>query len=151
MKSIVFLLSILLLTESLIVEEEWQKFKKQYKVKLVTNSSEEQKRLKIFENNLRKIEQHELLYKNGLVSYKMGITQFSDLSDDEFLSTLTVKRPLQASSANTYKPPTDANVPNEFDWRTRGALTPVKNQLSCGSCWAFTAVSILEVYNFEIV
>jgi C1A family cysteine protease len=35
-------------------------------------------------------------------------------------------------------------VPATIDWRTLGAVTPVKNQGQCGSCWAFAAVSYLH-------
>lgn len=117
--------------------------KKQYE-----SETEERFRMKIFMENAHKVAKHNKLYAQGLVSFKLGVNKYSDMLNHEFVHTLNgynrTKVPLRSSETEesiTFIPPANVELPKIVDWRKLGAVTPVKDQGQCGSCWSFSAVS----------
>nr|XP_002130541.1 cathepsin L1-like isoform X1 [Ciona intestinalis]XP_026693026.1 cathepsin L1-like isoform X1 [Ciona intestinalis] len=114
-------------------------------------SHEEMKRQLIWEKNLRVVTQHNYEYDEGLHTYTMAMTKFADLENDEFNTMYLASMPADRKNELVCKKQTIdkfAQNPTTVDWRTQGYVTPVKNQLQCGSCWAFSATGSLEGQHF---
>lgn len=74
-----------------------------------------------------------------------------DLSPEEFRSMYLMPKGLHASKkikGSTMKPLPAIELPSSFDWREHGAVSPVKDQGQCGSCWAFSATETIESYHY---
>jgi len=81
------------------------------------------------------------------LSYQLGHNQFSALSHADYLSMVRGYRGLYVrptSIVSIVNEPVNLQIPASVDWVSAGAVTPVKDQGQCGSCWAFSTTGALE-------
>jgi len=125
------------------LKAEFVKFVHKYE-KTTYGAEEMSKRFQIFRDNVVRIQLYNRLYNTDI----MAINKFADLAPHEFRAAyLMPKRTPQQMRGDVKAEYADfdaSTAPDAIDWRTLGAVTPVKNQGSCGSCWAFSATGNVE-------
>jgi C1A family cysteine protease len=136
-KQIITLVAILALANASFLHSEdesmhsFMKFIKQHN-KVYHTITEFNEKFAIFKTNLSNVEE------------TTTFSAFMDISADEFSARLTLDSAsfaLLRSTMTPYKLVNDIELPISFDWREKDAVTHVKDQGQCGSCWAFSAVA----------
>ncbi|KAI5004692.1 hypothetical protein ZWY2020_031935 [Hordeum vulgare] len=121
---------------------------------------EKARRFEVYRSNMRYIEAVNAGATTSGLTYELGEGPFTDLTHEEFMALYTgqiqeddeqiiITHVGPVNGAGTHEGVTvyanfSAKVPSSVDWRKRGAVTPVKDQGKCGSCWAFAAVGAIE-------
>ncbi|CAF4042772.1 unnamed protein product, partial [Adineta steineri] len=127
----------------IILNRQWNLWKNQFN-KSYTNVEERLRRM-IWEKNLKLVEEHNLRADLGLHSYRLGMNQFADLTNEEFVKLLNeFQNKDDQKDTQPFIGNSNIKLPDTVDWRDKGAVVPVKNQGQCGSSWAFSAVGAIE-------
>nr|prf Cys protease:ISOTYPE=2 [Trypanosoma rangeli] len=118
---------------------------KQRHGKVYGSAAEEAFRLGVFKENLLFARLHAAANPHA----SFGVTPFSDLTREEFRSRYHNAAAHFAAAQKRVRVPVEVEVevggaPAAVDWRARGAVTAIKDQGGCGSCWAFSTIGNIE-------
>ncbi|XP_037424421.1 vignain-like isoform X1 [Triticum dicoccoides] len=110
----------------------------------------EERRFNVFKENARYV--HEGNKKDR--PFRLALNKFADMTTDEFRRTYAgsrVRHHLSLSGGRrgdgSFRYGDANNLPSAVDWRQKGAVTGIKDQGQCGSCWAFSTIVAVEGIN----
>jgi len=127
--------------EDVSVQRHWSNYKISF-AKVYATQEEHDRRFEVFRANHKFIENFPT--NRG---FTVGHNEFSDLTNEEFRARyngMNISRIPHATSRFSSRFSVKTRAPASVDWRTKGAVTGVKNQGQCGSCWSFSATGSME-------
>merc|ERR1719253_268925 len=129
---------------NLTYRQQFEEFTATYE-KVYESDAHMLERYGIFARNMEKVAKWNADPEDGAI---YGVTKFSDLTFEEFQSRYNKFVPQVNSFGEedmpVYEAPANLTVPTSVDWRQKGVVTKVKDQGSCGSCWAFSITEEVE-------
>ncbi|CAF1034813.1 unnamed protein product [Adineta steineri] len=134
-----------------LLDEPWALFKRTYGKQYT--SVDEVSRRSIWEANLAMIRTHNLEADIGVHTYTLKMNHLGDMTNEEINKQMngldmSLKAKVSGADHHTFRAPAHVVLPDSVDWRTKGYVTPVKDQGQCGSCWAFSTTGSLEGQHF---
>ncbi|KAF4659180.1 hypothetical protein FOZ61_004927 [Perkinsus olseni] len=151
MHSLVVLISCVLLSAGDDIGEAYEQYKQKYNLHF--NSSEDAFRKGIFAESFARVV--EVDERNDGSSYELGITEFAAMTDEEFNNLLVCNDHISPPVARIIYPHSKEGQrvfdklrfsapPKSVDWRSAGAVAPVRKQNGCGCCYAMATTEATE-------
>ena len=121
---------------NLATEEDYHAFLNEYDIDPPSSEGELQEQQKAFFENFNQIQKQNNLYEQGMSSWKLKVNEFTHLTIEQFENVRGIRMPeisqfknLKTSSKNRTRATPRTDVPDEWNWVTEGAVSPVKNQV----------------------